>query len=266
MSLSPLLTRYDHVVLDLDGCVWVGNTCTRQAPQAVAELRAAGKTLTFLTNDARRSPEEYVRKLWSLGVQASLEEVVTVGSAIQYVLAERDTRTGAYVIGAPAVFRHVSEAGHKVLNGTELASQADIVVLAEHDDIRFLDLRPAIQAVLGGAEMLAAGRDRTFPTEDGPAPGTGALVAALEYATDRTARIVGKPDPLIFRTALDRLGPGRTLVVGDRLDADVAGAAAAGLDGAVVLTGVTSRADAEAAEEPAPVAIAEDLHALVVGG
>ena len=81
-------------MLDLDGCVWVGDACTREAPQAISELRAAGKTLTFLTNDARRSPEDYVRKLWSLGVQASLEEVVTVGSAIQYVLAEREPRHG----------------------------------------------------------------------------------------------------------------------------------------------------------------------------
>ena len=254
------------MVLDLDGVVWVGDACTREAPHAIAELRAAGKKLAFVTNDARRSPEEYVRKLWSLGIQASLEEVVTVGSAIQYVLAERVQRTGAYVIGAPAVFRHVSESGHRVLNGTELAGQADVVVLAEHDELRFADLGPAISAVLAGAEMIAAGRDRTFPTQDGPAPGTGALVAALEYATDRAARIIGKPDPEIFRTALDRLGDGRTLVVGDRLDSDLAGAAAAGLDAAIVLTGVTSRTDAEAAEDPAPVAIAADLHALLVDG
>ncbi|HUO69921.1 MAG TPA: HAD-IIA family hydrolase [Solirubrobacteraceae bacterium] len=265
MPLSPLLDNYDHVVLDLDGCVWIGDACTREAPQAISELRGARKELMFLTNDARHSPEEYVRKLWSLGVRASLEEVVTVGSAIQFALAQRAPGRGAYVIGAPAVFRHVAESGHRVLNGTELAAQADVVVLAEHDELRFTDLRAAIQAVLGGAEMLATARDRTFPTGDGLAPGTGALVAAIEYATNRTARIVGKPDPQIFRTALDRLGPGSTLVVGDRLDSDLGGAAAAGLDAAIVLTGVTSRADAEAAEDPAPVAIAEDLHALVVG-
>ena len=94
--------------------------------------------------------------------------------------------------------------------------------------------------MLAGAEMIGAGRDRTYPTAEGIAPGTGAVIAALEYATDRTATIVGKPDPQIFVTALDRLGPGRTLVIGDRLDADLGGAAAAGLDGAIVLTGVTS--------------------------
>ena len=86
----------------------------------------------------------------------------------------------------------------------------------------------ATQAVLNGAEMIAAGRDRTFPAGDGYWPATGAIVAALEYATERTARSVGKPDVLLFETALDRLGPGRSLMVGDRLDADLGGAAAAG--------------------------------------
>jgi ribonucleotide monophosphatase NagD (HAD superfamily) len=113
--------------------------------------------------------------------------------------------------------------------------------------------------------MIAAGRDRTFPGDDGPAPGTGAIVAALEYATGRTATAVGKPEPQIFSTALDRLGRGRTLVVGDRIDSDLAGAAAAGLDAAIVLTGVASRRDAELAQDPAPVAIADDLHSLLLG-
>lgn len=264
MPLSPLLASYDHAVLDLDGCVWVGDTCTRGAPEAIAALRAAGKTLAFVTNDARRSPEEYVRKLWSVGVQASLEEVVTVGSAIQHVLAERGQGTGAYVIGSVAIFRHVADAGQRILNGTDREASADVVVVAAHDDLRFSELRAATQAVLGGAEMIAAGRDRSFPAEDGIWPGTGAIVAALEYATAHTATNVGKPDPQIFYTALDRLGPGPTLVIGDRLDSDLAGAAAAGLDAALVLTGVTSRAEAEAATDPAPVAIADDLHALLV--
>ena len=168
------------------------------------------------------------------------------------------------MIGAPAIFRHVSEAGQRVVNGTDRATEAEIVVVASHDELHFRELRDATQAVLGGAEMIAAGRDRNFPTEDGIWPATGAVVAALEYATEREAAVVGKPAPEMFEAALDRLGPGRALVVGDRLDSDLAGAAAAGLDGAIVLTGVTTRAQAEAASDPAPVAIADDLHALLV--
>ncbi|HWE32023.1 MAG TPA: HAD-IIA family hydrolase [Solirubrobacteraceae bacterium] len=264
MALSPLLRRYDHVLLDLDGCVWVGDEIIPGAPEAVAALRAGGKSVSFLTNDPRRAPEEYVRKLWSLGVQASVEEVVTVGGAIQHVLAERHPRAKAYVIGAEAIFRHVGDAGARIVNHTEPATTATVVVVAGHDDFNFAELRDATQAVLAGAEMLAAGRDRTFPAEDGLWPGTGAIVAALEYATGQTARSVGKPDAQMFETALDRLGPGNALVVGDRIDSDLAGAAAAGLDGAIVLTGVTDRAVAEAATDPKPVAVADDLRSLVV--
>jgi HAD superfamily hydrolase (TIGR01450 family) len=265
MLLSPLLSGYDHVLLDLDGCVWVGDVATPRAPEAVAALRSAGKGIAFLTNDARRSPEELVRKLWSLGLRASVEEVVTVGGAIQHVLAERrPPGGGAYVIGSPAVFRHVADAGLRILNGTERAKRADVVIVAGHDDFHFAELRDATQAVLSGAQLIGAGRDRTFPMPDGPWPGTGAILAALEYASGRTARILGKPDPQVFFTALDRLGPGNALVVGDRLDSDLAGAHAAGLDAAIVLTGATSGPEAEQASDPAPVAVAPDLASLLL--
>jgi len=265
MPLSPLLAKYDNMLLDLDGCVWVGNTVTDRAPEAIAELRAAGKAVAFITNDSRRSPEEYVRKLWSLGVRASLEEVVTVGGAMQHVLADRGTATRTYVIGSRAVFRHVADAGQRIVNGTARAAEAELVVVAGHDEFDFDELRTATRAVLAGAEVIAADRDPTFPTDDGVSPGTGPIVAALEFATGAVARIVGKPEPQVFYTALDRLGSGNTLVVGDRLDADLAGAAAAGLDAAIVLTGVTSAEQAEAARDPAPVAVAADLRSLVMG-
>lgn len=265
MPLSPLLKRYANVILDLDGCVWVGPTTTPRAPEAIAALREAGRRLTFVTNDGRRSPEEYVRKLCSLGCTAAVEEIVSVGAALQHRLAELRP-TGTFVIGSPAVFRHVSDAGQRILNGTPMAESAELVVVVGHDELTYGELRTATRAVLGGAEMLAGARDATFPGDGGLCPGDGAILAALEYATGATAATVGKPDPQMFVTALDRMGPGRTLVVGDRLDADLRGATAAGLDGAIVLTGVTTREDAEAAVDPAPVAIASDLATLVLSG
>jgi len=265
MPLSPLLDVYSNVLLDLDGCVWVGGEATRGAADAIGALRSAGKTVAFITNDSRHSPEEYVRKLWSLGVRASLDEVVTVGGAVQFVLAERGTGATVFVIGSSAVYRHVSDSGQRIVNNTKRAAEAEVVVLAGHDELHFDELRVAVQALLAGAELIATDRDGSYPGSDGMAPGTGAFVAALEYATGTTARVVGKPERQLFDTALDRIGDGRTLVIGDRLDSDLAGAAAAGLDGAIVLSGVTSRQAADAASSPAPVAIADDLHALLLG-
>jgi glycerol 3-phosphatase-2 len=265
--LTPLLARYDHVLLDLDGCVWVGDEPTPDAAAAVTALREAGKGVAFVTNDGRHSGEEYVQKLWRLGFRASLEEVVTVGGAVQHVLADTERWRSAYVVGATVMHRHVVEAGLKVVNGRDVPSP-DVVVVAAHDDFTYAELRGAVQAVLGGAALVCAGRDALFPMPDGPWPGTGAVVAAVEAATGVRAVNLGKPAAQPFHTALERLGAAgadpRALVVGDRLDSDLAGAAAAGLDGAIVLTGATSAADAEAASEPAPVAIAASLAELVL--
>lgn len=264
MTLSPLLAAYDSVILDLDGTVWVGGVATPRAPEAIAAIRAAGKRLAFVTNDGSLSPEEYVRKLWSIGCTAAVEEVVSVGSAIQFVLAERTTSARVYVIGAPALFRHVSDAGHRVVNDTRDAERADVVVVVAHRDFGYMELLTATRAIIGGAELICGGMDRNFPTAGGLAPGTGAVTAALEYATGATARSVGKPDPVVFKVALERLGAGRTLVIGDHVNSDLGGAHAAGLDAALVLSGTATRADAEAASDPRPVAIGENLGALVL--
>jgi HAD superfamily hydrolase (TIGR01450 family) len=265
VPLSPLAAGYDHVLLDLDGCVWVGDALTPRAAEAIAALRAAGTGIAFVTNDSRSPGEEFVRKLWRLGVRASLEEVVTVGGAVQFALAERYGRdgAGAIVVGAPAVHRHVRDAGLRVVNGTPFAVRADVVVVAAHERFDYAELREAVQAVLRGARLLAAGRDATFPMPDGPWPATGAVLAAVETATGARAENVGKPEAGLVRTALDRLGPGRALLVGDRADADLGAAHAAGIDGALVLTGASGRAEADAAGSAA-VAVADTLADLVL--
>jgi glycerol 3-phosphatase-2 len=247
VPLTPLAARYDHVLLDLDGCVWVGDDATPRAAEAVDALRAAGKGVAFVTNDARHGTEDFVRKLWRLGLRAAADEIVTVGGALQHVLNEHHIGQSAYVIGEQAVHRHVADAGLRVVNGTDFESRAEVVVVAGDESLRYDQLVVATQALGRGAAFWGAGRDRTYPMADGPWPGTGATVAFLEYASGREAETVGKPQPQLFRTALDRLGAGRALVIGDRLDVDIAGAYAAGLDGAVVLTGATSAGDAERA-------------------
>jgi glycerol 3-phosphatase-2 len=262
VPVAPGLAPYDTFLLDLDGCVWVGDEPTPNAVEAVGALRAAGRRLSFVTNDARHGEEDVVRKLWRLGFQAAREEVVTAGGALQHVLAESGRAT-AFVIGSVAVHRHVSDAGLRILNGSDLADQAEVVVVSGHERFDFAELRGAVQAALHGAEIWCTSRDATFPMPDGPWPATGAVVAAVEAATGMAARSVGKPEPQLFLTALDRLGPARALVVGDRLDADMAGARAAGLDGALVLTGASTAAMARDAD-PAPAFVAGSLAELLL--
>jgi glycerol-1-phosphatase len=263
VPVAPGLEPYDTFLLDLDGCVWVGDEPTPGAVEAVNALRAAGRRLAFVTNDARHGEEDFVRKLWRLGFQAAREEVVTVGGALQHVLAESQHAT-AFVVGSVAVHRHVTDAGLRILNGSDLADRADVVVLSGHERFDFSELKGAVQAALRGAHVVCTGRDATFPMPDGPWPGTGAVVAAVEAAAGVAAQSVGKPEPQLFLTALDRVGNGRALVVGDRIDADVGGARAAGLDGAIVLTGATTAAMARDAD-PAPAFVAETLAELLLG-
>jgi HAD superfamily hydrolase (TIGR01450 family) len=265
MAPGVRLTRYDHVLLDLDGCVWVGDEALPGAPEALAALREAGKSIVFLTNDVRHAPEAFVRKLWRLGMQASLDEVLSVGAALQFALAARNRQGAAYVIGSQALIDHVADAGLRVVNGTRFATRADVVVVGGHDALVFEELKLATQAVLRGADLIGTSRDATFPMPDGPWPATGAVLAAVEAATGRRAStIVGKPELPMYEAARDRLGPGRILAVGDRLDVDVAGARRAGMDSALVLTGAARREDVEAAEER-PTLVADSLGALVLG-
>jgi HAD superfamily hydrolase (TIGR01450 family) len=265
VTISALIAGYDHILLDLDGTVWVGDEPTPGAVEAVTALRAAGKGVAFVTNDSQLLTEEYVRKLWRLGFQASLEEVVTVGGALQFVLAERFQGGAAVVIGSAALRRHVEAAGLRIVNGTAFASRADVVVVALHHGFDYDELREATQAALRGAFLIGSNRDATYPHADGLWPGSGAIIAAVETASGRTVATVGKPEPTLVQTALDRLGVGRALMVGDRVDADLGAAYAAGIDGAVVLTGASDRGLAEAATKPSPVAISERLETLVLG-
>lgn len=269
MTLSPLLQRYDQVILDLDGCVWVGDEPVPGSPAAVAALREAGKRVAFATNNSWHPAEDQVARLWGHGIQASLGDVVTVGGAMQHLLHETRGGRSAFVIGGASLKANVADAGLTVLNGSDRAEHADVVVMGGTDDVTYDDLRIATLAARRSGDLLATARDPTLPMPGGHWPGTGALLAAVETASGITGQIVGKPEPQLFLTALDRFGEGRTLAVGDRLDTDVAGATAAGVDAALVLSGGMTPDEAEAAiaadGAPQPVEVAPDLRTLVLG-
>lgn len=263
VSVGSLLARYDHVLLDLDGCVWVGDEPTSGAAEAIGALRAAGKGVSFVTNNGLQSAETFVRRLWGMGIQASLEEIVTVCGALQYYLAQHFAGRTATVIGSEAVHKAVLDAGVRIVNGTDFAGRADVVVVAQHEHFHYDELREATQAAVRGAALLGSDRDPTYPMPDGPWPGSGAVIAALETACGREVETVGKPGPGLIRTALDRLGDGEAIMIGDRVDVDLGAAHAAGIDGAIVLTGADDRETALTAPEPGAVAIAKDLATLV---
>jgi glycerol-1-phosphatase len=264
VPVSPLVAGYDHIVCDMDGCLWVGDELTSRAGEAVAAIRDAGKGLCFVTNNPRRTAEDYVAKMWRLGLQASPRDVVTVGAATQHLLAETRTGRTAYVIGSPALHKHVADAGLKVLNGTDLATRAEVVVIGGTEGWAFDDVRAAAMAARRNGDLIATSLDPTYPMPDGLWPGTGAVVRAVEVASGQTAIVVGKPEPQLIISALDRLGDGRALMIGDRLDTDVAAAAKAHIDAALVLSGGVTREQAAAAPDPKPVAVADTLADLVL--
>jgi len=183
---------------------------------------------------------------------------------MQGYLAERFAGGVAVVVGSPAMVRHVQAAGLRVVSRESHVADADVVVLAGHPDLSYRELTWAVRAAHRGAPVIATGRDRLVPSENGVVPGTGAVVAYVEYASGAEAVAVGKPGPDAWRIARERLAvDGPVLAVGDRLDSDVGGAVAAGLDAALVLSGVTSRDEADAWRGARPVAVADDLGALL---
>src|SRR4051794_23511196 len=264
MGLSAFAAGYDNVVCDMDGCLWIGDELTPRAAESVAAIREAGKGLAFVTNNPRRNAEDYVAKMWRLGMQASAGDVVTVGGATQHLLA--DTRRGrtAFVIGSEALHRHVADAGLKVLNGTDLATRAEVVVIGGTDDWSSYDVRIAAMAARRNGDLVATSLDPTYPMPDGFWPGTGALVRAVEVASGQTAVVVGKPQPQVIMRALDRPGEGRGRAVGGGGDPDRAAASKAHIDAALVLSGGATREQAATAPDPKPVAVADTLADLLL--
>jgi glycerol-1-phosphatase len=216
-----------------------------------------------MTNDPRGSRSDYADRLSGLGIPADESEVVTAGSTLASVLRQHERRGAtAFAIGSPALKRELAAAGLELLPGEE-GRDAELVAVGGHDAFDYHELRIAIQAVRRGARLYGAGRDATFPMPDGPWPGTGSIVAAVEVGGGATAITVGKPEPEIFEVARSLLaGCRRIAIVGDNLDADIAGGNRAGLTTILVLTGTSGRDDL-AAGRVAPDVVLPDLAALI---
>ena len=255
----PLADSFDGFLVDLDGVVWVGREPVPRSAEALAALLGAGKRLVFVTNNPARKPAHYAERLRGLGLDVSEEQIVTAGMVVAQMAAAAGG--GSFVIGAPALKEMVAAAGGLLLEG-DPAREADVVVVSGHRGFDYEELLTAKLALDRGAELIATSHDPTMPMPGGEWPGTGAVLAAVEVASGRRARIGGKPERHLFEMAVERAGGGRLAMVGDRLNSDVEGGRRAGLATILVLTGTTSRAEAEAALPP-PDHVLEDLAGLL---
>jgi HAD superfamily hydrolase (TIGR01450 family) len=259
-----LASRYDLVVLDLDGVVYLGVHAVPGAPEAIRRLVDAGTPVAYATNNASRRPAEVADLLVSLGVPARPEEVVTSARATAELLA-RELPHGAPVlpVGAPALREELAAVG---LAPVASADERPVAVVQGYGpDVGWSALAEACVAIRAGARWVATNTDSTMPSPRGPVPGNGALVAAVSAALDGRPpdTVVGKPEPGLLTAAAGIRGAHRVLVVGDRLDTDIEGARKAGMESLLVLTGVATPAEVLAA--PAhrrPTHVAADLGAL----
>ncbi|GAA5192137.1 HAD-IIA family hydrolase [Rugosimonospora acidiphila] len=258
-----VIDRYDLVIFDLDGVVYLGTEPIPGAADAINRLHAEHRALAYATNNAGRRPEEVAELLVSLGIPAASDEVITSPQAAARLLAERlPAGAGVLVVGTDALRSEIRGVGLTPVDSAEAAPAA--VVQGYGPDVGWRMLAEASVAIRAGALWVATNGDRTLPSPRGPLPGNGALVAALATALDRAPdAIVGKPEPALFHQAAKRIGAQLPLVVGDRLDTDIEGAVRAGMDSVLVLTGVSTAQDVLAAPpHRRPTFIAADLTGL----
>ncbi|MBY8874470.1 HAD-IIA family hydrolase [Micromonospora sp. PLK6-60] len=258
-----LVDGYTLVVFDLDGVIYLIDRPIPGAVEAVRRLHAEGRGVAYATNNASRRSSEVAELLTGMGVPARAEEVLTSAAASAELLRDRlPAGAKVLVVGAEALRAEVRAAG---LTPVSLADDAPAAVVQGYGPrVGWTELAEAAVAIRAGASWIATNTDRTLPSDRGPLPGNGSLVAALVTALRREPDVVvGKPEPALFATAARRAGAGRALVVGDRLDTDIEGARRAGLDSLLVLTGVSDVPELLAApEERRPTYVALDLAGL----
>lgn len=256
-SDEPLHRQYDVALLDLDGVVYSGSHPVRYAAESLRDARGVGMRMMFVTNNASRTPDAVARHLTDLAVPTGPEEVTTAAQAAARLVAEAaDEDTRVLPIGGEGLRVALANEGLTLVQSA--ADQPTVVVQGLAKTLGWADLAEATYAVLAGADFVATNLDATLPTERGMTLGNGALVAAVVHATGVHPRAAGKPEARIFHQAAQRAGAEHPLVVGDRLNTDLAGARAAGYPGLHVFTGVDGPAEvlrAAAAERPSYIGL-----------
>ena len=224
-------------ICDMDGVIYHGDRLLDGVEEFVEWLKKEDKKFIFLTNSSERAPRELQQKLWRMGLDVDESHFYTSALATASFLSHQAPGCSVYVIGEPGLVGALYDYG-MTMNDTN----PDYVVFGETRAYGYEKVEKAIRLVLGGAKLIATNPDLTAPSEQGIIPACRALIAPIELVTNRTAYYVGKPNPVMMRHAMRRLDTevGDTVIVGDRMDTDVLSGLEAGMETALVLSGVTS--------------------------
>jgi 4-nitrophenyl phosphatase len=257
---AAILRPIRHVLIDMDGVLWRGEQAMPGLEGFFGFLRQNDIAFMLGTNNASRTPEQYAAKLAGFGVEVWLTSILTsslVAAAYLDDIAPSGSRV--YAIGEDGLQRALEEQGFVL--GSE---GAEYVVVGWDRELNWEKLRTASLLIHEGAAFIGTNPDVTFPTKQGPAPGNGAILAALEAATGVSPVVTGKPEPRMYEEALRRMEatPETTAMVGDRIDTDIAGAARQGMTTVLTLSGISTAEEARASPI-SPDLICEDISDLM---
>lgn len=267
MTVPTSPASFSAYLLDLDGVVYRGDRRLPGAAEFVAWADATGRAVVFVSNNSFATVAEVAAKLARLGLPQPEGRVVTAGWATAQAVAARFPGGRVYALANASLASLLRDAGLRtVWDEGEDGAPPDAVVVGLDRGLTYPRLRLALRATLAGATLYAVNRDPRLPVEDGFEPGTGSLVAAVEYSSGVRAEMIGKPAPSILLQAMRLVDatPARTLVVGDGLDLDIVAGHAAGATTALVLSGLNSAADARVATgDRRPDLVYADMAALL---
>ena len=230
-----------HFIIDMDGVLYHGNQPNEGSAALLNELRSRGLGLLLLTNNSTLTPQQYVEKLARMDIRVSVSEILTSALATaQYLAAIAQPASRVYMIGENGLETALREAGFTLAN-----HEVDFVVVGLDRHLTYEKLKIASLAIRAGAAYIATNPDVTLPTEEGLAPGIGAILAAISAATAVRPTVIGKPQPAAFRQALSLLqaSPADTAAIGDRIETDIEGAQSVGLTTIFLLGGASSEDD-----------------------
>jgi len=233
------LTAIQGLLIDMDGVLYRGRAPIPGAGDFIAFLREQGIPFLLLTNNSSLTPGQYVAKLREMRIEVDERELLTSAQATARFLAQREPRGArVYMIGREGVRQALTAQGFQLVE-----EDADYVVVGWDWELTYEQLKHAALLIRAGVHFIATNPDRTFPSEEGIIPGNGAILAALEAATDVHPLVVGKPEPIMFQLALAQLGlsASEVAIIGDRVETDVVGGQRMGLKTLFVLSGVTDR-------------------------